>query len=142
MVWRRLALMLVLCPLTQIARAQMPTHRDGSRKIAPWLGSHKRFLVAATALAAAAFADGYTTHRCLVAHRCRELDPLFGRYPSAQRLWLEDGGFIAGEEAALYFVDRWTKNSPGRFERNAVFFGAAIPAGAHAWAAWRNAQLK
>jgi hypothetical protein len=141
MVWRRLAPVFLLCLLPQLVCAHIQLHRNGSHKITHWLGSHKRFLVAGTALAASAFADGYTTHRCLVAHRCRETNPIFGSHPSARRLWLEGGSFVAGEEVALYFVDRWTKNSPSRFERNTVLFGAAIPAGAHAWAAWHNAQI-
>jgi len=141
MAWRRLAPVIVLCLLPSLACAQEQPHRNGSRGIAHWTGSHKRFLVAGTALAAAAFADGYTTHRCLVAQRCRETNPIFGSYPSARRLWLEGGGFVGGEEVALYFLERWTKDSPGRFERNTVLFGAAIPAGVHAWAAWHNAQL-
>jgi hypothetical protein len=141
MAWRRLAPVFVLCLFPPLAGAQTQPHRDGPQKIARWVGSHKRLFVAGTALAAAAFADGYTTHRCLAAHRCRETNPLFGGHPSARRLWLEDGGFIAGEEVSLYFLDRWTRDSPGRFERNTALFGAAIPAGVHAWAASHNAQL-
>jgi len=141
MAWRRLAPVFVLCLFPRLACAQTQPHRNGPQKIAHWTGSNKRFLVAGTALAAAAFADGYTTHRCLVAHRCRETNPIFGSHPSARRLWLEGGSFIAGEELALYFVGRWTKDSRDPFERNTVLFGAAIPAGVHAWAAWHNAQL-
>ena len=142
MAWRCLAPVFLLCLWPQLVCAQTPPHRDGARTIAHWLGSNKRFLIAGTALAASAFADGYTTHRCLVAHRCVETNPIFGSQPSARRLWLEGGGFVAGEEAALYFLDRWTKDSSSRFERNTVFLGAAIPAGVHAWAAWHNAQIR
>lgn len=142
MAWRRLALVCVLFLFPPPGCAQAQPRRTGSQEIPHWLGSHKQFLLAGTALAVAAFADGYTTHHCLVAHRCRETNPIFGSYPSALRLWLEGGSFVASEEVALYFLDRWTKDSPNRFERNTVLFGAAIPAGAHAWAAWHNSQLK
>lgn len=142
MAWRRLAPVFVLCLFPPLACAQTKPSQSSPRKTVHWIGSNKRFLVAGTALAAAAFADGYTTHRCLAAHRCRETNPVFGRQPSARRLWLEGGSFIAGEEVALYFLNRWTKDSPDRFERNTVLLGAAFPAGVHAWAAWHNLQLK
>jgi hypothetical protein len=141
MIWCRLAPILVLCLFPPLAHAQVPPHRSSLQKIMRWMDSNKRFLFAGTALAAAALADGYMTRRCLVAQSCRETNPIFGSHPSARRLWLEGGGFIAGEETALYFLNRWTKDSPDRFESNTALFGAAVPIALHAWAAYHNALL-
>jgi hypothetical protein len=101
----------------------------------------KRFWFMVGALTAAAFADGYSSHRCLAASTCSERNPLFGKSPSYPRIILEGGGIVAAESFSLYYLKKRNRDNRAWGWRNLWWMTAAGAIAGHTVATSKNMQL-
>ncbi len=101
----------------------------------------KKFWFMVGALTAAAFADGYSSHRCIVANTCSERNPLFGKFPSYPRIILEGGGIVAAESLSLYYLKKRNRDNKAWGWRNLWWMTAAGAIAGHTVATSKNMQL-
>jgi hypothetical protein len=101
----------------------------------------KKFWFMVGALTAAAFADGYSSHRCIVANTCNERNPLFGKAPSYPRIILEGGGIVAAESLSLYYLKKRNRDNKAWGWQNLWWMTAAGAIAGHTVATSKNMQL-
>jgi hypothetical protein len=101
----------------------------------------KKFWFMVGALTAAAFVDGYSSHRCIVANTCTERNPLFGPAPSYPRIILEGGSIVAAESFSLYLLKKRNRDNNVWGWRNLWWMTAAGAIAGHTVATSKNMQL-
>ena len=67
------------------------------------------------ALVVCSFLDGWSTHLFLTLGNIYEANPLFGRYPSEWRLWIEGSAIIAAEILFAWEISRRKPQLTGWF---------------------------